>query len=639
MSEPIEWLEDGTPYSPRFSDRYHSEHGGLEQARGTFLAGCGLPQAWQNQPQWRVLETGFGLGLNFLVTWAAWRADPHRPQRLHFVSCEAWPVSAADLLRAAPIDSTLQSLAQQLAAQYWGLLPGVHRLSFDGGQVLLTLYIGDAQALLRQQQPTADSVYLDGFDPQHNPQMWDIHTLKAVARCCRRGTRLATWTVARGVRDGLVQCGFEVQKVPGVRPKRDNLQATYAPRWEPRAGQPVLPDATVAAPARCLVVGAGLAGAAVAASLAHRGWQVQVLDRADHPAAGASGLPAGVFAPNVSQDDNLISRLSRAGVRTTLNTLAQLPAETRGTDWSACGTLEHRVDGTTGLAWSDGPGLDWSRPATPAQLQANGLSADTVACWHEHAGWVRPPQLIAHLLNDPAIRWRGSAAVAELRRTTVDGQPLWQALDAEGRVLAEAELAVVCAGHHTGPLTHAHWPMNPLRGQLAWGLHAQAPAGAPWPPQPLNGNGNLVPRVPLQDGAGWVLGSTFERLKTALPPSPDDQAKGLATNQAKLHALLPPLGAAMDAAFTQAATAPDGPVRTWAAVRCGALDRRPIVGPVDSVRQPGLWLCTALGARGLTLSLLCGELIAARLHSEPLPLDAPLARALSSERWLGYEPQ
>ncbi|WP_313759633.1 FAD-dependent oxidoreductase, partial [Diaphorobacter nitroreducens] len=130
-----------------------------------------------------------------------------------------------------------------------------------------------------------------------------------------------------------------------------------------------------------------------------------------------------------------------------------------------------------------------------------------------------------------------------------------------------------------------------------------------------------------------------ERLKTALPPSPDDQAKGLATNQAKLHALLPPLGAAMDAAFTQAATAPDGPVRTWAAVRCGALDRRPIVGPVDSVRQPGLWLCTAMGARGLTLSLLCGELIAARLHSEPLPLDAPLARALSSERWLGYEPQ
>eukprot|EP01041_Mallomonas_annulata_P030768 gene30768-52971_t len=79
MSEPVDWLPDGTPYSPRFGDRYHSENGGLEQACRVFLQGCGLPAAWAGQPQWRVLETGFGFGLNFLVTWAAWRADPHRP--------------------------------------------------------------------------------------------------------------------------------------------------------------------------------------------------------------------------------------------------------------------------------------------------------------------------------------------------------------------------------------------------------------------------------------------------------------------------------------------------------------------------------------------------------------------------------
>jgi tRNA 5-methylaminomethyl-2-thiouridine biosynthesis bifunctional protein len=41
----------------------------------------------------------------------------------------------------------------------------VHRLSFDDGQVLLTLYIGDARTMLRKQQMTADSVYLDGFSP------------------------------------------------------------------------------------------------------------------------------------------------------------------------------------------------------------------------------------------------------------------------------------------------------------------------------------------------------------------------------------------------------------------------------------------------------------------------------------------
>ena len=111
MTERIEWLDDGTrdgsPYSPRFSDRYRSERGGLAQATEVFLNGCGLPAAWARQPQWTLLETGFGLGLNFLVTWAAWQADPQRPRLLHFVSIEAFPTSADDVLRALPVPGVI----------------------------------------------------------------------------------------------------------------------------------------------------------------------------------------------------------------------------------------------------------------------------------------------------------------------------------------------------------------------------------------------------------------------------------------------------------------------------------------------------------------------------------------------------
>ncbi|MEG0676028.1 MAG: MnmC family methyltransferase, partial [Comamonas sp.] len=160
--ESITWLADGTPYSPRFGDRYRSELGGLDQARQGFLGGCGLPEAWAQASQWRILEIGFGFGLNFLVTWAAWKADPQRTRLLHFVSVEAFPVSREDLLQSLPVDGQLRTLGLQLAEQWWGLLPGVHRLSFEEGQVLLTLYIGPAQTMLRKQQLTADSVYLDG---------------------------------------------------------------------------------------------------------------------------------------------------------------------------------------------------------------------------------------------------------------------------------------------------------------------------------------------------------------------------------------------------------------------------------------------------------------------------------------------
>ena len=67
-------------------------------------------------------------------------------------------------------------------------------------------------------------------------------------------------------------------------------------------------------------------------------------------------------------------------------------------------------------------------------------------------------------------------------------------------------------------------------------------------------------------------------------------------------------------------------------MRCTSPDRLPIAGPVAAAELPGLWTCTAMGARGLTLALLCGELLAARLQGEPLPIDARLAKALGTER-------
>ncbi|MFN3440253.1 MAG: FAD-dependent 5-carboxymethylaminomethyl-2-thiouridine(34) oxidoreductase MnmC [Acidovorax sp.] len=653
MHEPVDWLPDGTPYSTRFGDRYHSENGGLDQARRVFLHGCGLPAAWAEQPQWRILETGFGFGLNFLVTWAAWRADPERPTLLHFVSTEAWPVSAADLLRATTAHADLAPLAEELHLQWWGLLPGVHRLRFDEGRVLLTLYVGDTQTMLRAQPLTVDAIYLDGFSPQRNPDIWDLHTLKAVARCARRGTRLATWTFARSVRDALAQCGFEVTRAPGVPPKRDNLHAEYNPRWEPRTTrQP--PMAPALPPGECLVIGGGIAGAAAAASLARRGWQVRVLDQAAQPAAGASGLPAGVFAPHVSPDDSVLSRLSRSGVRTTLQQAAWVLKD--GVDWSPCGVLEHRTDGTPGLAadWMEGPGAHWSQPAPPDRLAEAGLPATTTACWHLQAGWVRPARLASALLAQPGIQWLGDCRVAQLRR--ID-QPLavpvqnapssrWQALDAQGNVIAETPVVIIAAGAASLGLLEQRWPLQPVRGQVSWGVHADA-AAKPSLPFPTNGNGNLVPAFPLDDGPtgrqAWVMGSTFERDVDTLPPSASDVLAAHAANWAKLQTLLPQVAPHFEPAFAAQESAknlpdagqiaPSAPaLQSWAAVRCTAPDRLPIVGPVDTAQLPGLWVCTAMGARGLTLSLLCGELLAARLQGEPLPLDAKLAKALGTER-------
>ncbi|HWI80398.1 FAD-dependent 5-carboxymethylaminomethyl-2-thiouridine(34) oxidoreductase MnmC [Ramlibacter sp.] len=608
MAEPVEWLPDGTPRSPRFQDIYRSSTGGLAQARHVFLHGCGLPHAWAGQPQWRILETGFGLGMNFLAAWRAWKDDPRRPRMLHFASVEAWPAGAADLLRSAAAHPELAPLAGALAAQWVGLVPGVHRLVFEDGRVLLTLLVADVQDALREPAFLADSVFLDGFDPERNPDMWRRHTLKAVARHCRVGTTLASWTVAGEVRRGLAECGFQVARSDGLPPKRQCLRATFEPAWELKR-----PAAATATPAgRCIVVGAGLAGAAAAASLARRGWDVTVVDEATAPAAGASALPAGLLAPHQSSDDGLLARLSRSGVRITLQQATSMLRA--GEDWQPGGVLEHRIAGAPRLPPHDaGAWRVWTRAADAAQKAAAGLDPGAAATWHELAAWITPAALVRAWLAQPGVAWCGQTAVRELQPHG-DG---WRLIGSDGEVLADAGLVVLAAAHRTAALLPGALPLQPVRGQVSWGFQG---ASVQLPPFPVNGNGHFIPGVPVGRGTAWLCGSTYDRADADVEPRMQDHA----ANLGKLRLLLPLVADRLAPAFA------NGTVGAWTGVRCASADRRPYVGEV----QPGLWVSTAMGSRGLTFAALCGELLAARLHGEPLPLEPRLAAALDTARSL-----
>jgi tRNA 5-methylaminomethyl-2-thiouridine biosynthesis bifunctional protein len=605
MAEAVEWLPDGTPRSARFQDIYRSTTGGLEQARHVFLRGCGLPAAWVGRPQWCILETGFGLGLNFLAAWRAWKDDPQHPRLLHFASIEAWPVGADDIVRSAAVHPELAPLADALAAQWIGLVPGVHRLAFDDGRVLLTLAVRDVGEALREPTFAADAVFLDGFDPERNPQMWTQDVFKGVARHCRRGTALATWTVAGAVRRGLAECGFRVEKAEGLAPKRHCLRAVLDPAWDFKRAAPVAVQSE-----RCIVVGGGLAGAAAAASLARRGWDVTVVDEATEPASGASALPAGLLAPHHSPDDTLLSRLTRSGVRITLQQANALLRS--GEDWRASGVLEHRP-GTTQRAPPDasGPARVWTRPADEARKSAAALEPDTAASWHELAAWITPSTLVRAWLAQPGIAWCGRTHVARLERAG----DCWRLLGTDDAVLGEAELVVLAAAHGTAGLLRGRLPLQPVRGQVSWGF---VPPELQLPSFPVNGNGHFLPGVPLGRGTAWLCGSTYGRgdADTA------ERAADHRSNFEKLSRLLPALARQLEPQFAS------GAVGAWTGVRCASADRRPYLGHV----APGLWVSTAMGSRGLTFAALCGELLAARLHGEPLPLERRLAEALDTAR-------
>ena len=608
----------GTPYAPEFADVYHPRAGALAQAQHVFLRGNGLPQRWQGRDRFVVLETGFGLGNNFLGTWAAWRDDPRRCDRLWFVSIDKHPPTLADLARAHE-GSAEAALAQALQDAWPPLTPNLHTLAFDGGRVTLLLALGDAAQWLPEIVARVDAFYLDGFAPERNPAMWDARLFKGLGRLAAPGATAATWSVARSVRDGLRRAGFIVERAPGFGDKREMTVARFEPRFMPRPPPGRVPPT---AGRDALVIGAGLAGAATAQALARVGFACRVLDAAPGPAQGASGNAAGLFHGTVHANDGPHARFIRAGALEAARTLRPL-VEAGRVPGQVQGLL--RIEAALSIdamrARRDALGLPpgWVQALdAPASAALAGWPLAGPAWFYPGGGWIDPAALVRHWLADPAIDLACGLPVEALRRHA--GR--WQALDAAGRVLAEADVVVLAAALDTARLAgDAAWPLEAARGQVT-----RVPPGVvPSPKVPIAGAGYAIP-LP---GGAVLCGATSR----AGDGQPDLLEADHLHNLERLAGLanLPPVAAPLDGRVGWRLTAQDRLplVGAMQAAPGGARHDQPRLMP----REPGLFVHAALGSRGLTWAALNAQSLAAAIAGVPSPLESSLLDAIDPARF------
>ena len=619
----LSWHDDGTPCSTDYGDVYHTRSGGPAQARNVFLAGNLLPERWRRRRRFIVLETGFGLGLNFLATWVAWREDPQRCTRLHFVSVEKHPLQVHELSQAHGKWPELAAAAADLRAAWPVLTPGFHRLQFDDGQVVLTLLLGDVLAQLRELECRADAIFLDGFAPSRNPEMWSAPVCHELARLSATDATLATWSVSADLRRNLAVAGFDCEKRPGNSTKRELL---HGRRQAAQASPLTQPE-----PARqALVIGAGLAGTSVAARLAARGWQVTLIDGASGAGLGASGNHAGVLRPLPSLDDNRLARLTRAGSLYGAHMLDQLLARGLPVRWDACGVLHLARDADHQRKQAD---IVAAHAYPPAYLrfvsrqEASALAGwpvDSGGWWFPRGGWVQPHSLCrANLATSPdLIRCLFSREVARIDH--IDG--LWQAHAAGGVLIAAAPVLILATGasRRRFPVTEA-LPVGSARGQVA-----HLPVAPPALPKVVVCRGGYV--SPPIDGV-VCAGATF----SMADPNPDWCVDDHAANLATLDAILPGYSAAHRHA------PPQGRV----GFRPTSPDRLPMVGAVplaapaaagasltDLPRYPGLSVVSGFGARGLVWAELVAETLASQLEGDPLPLERGLVDAIDPGRFV-----
>jgi tRNA 5-methylaminomethyl-2-thiouridine biosynthesis bifunctional protein len=644
----VEWTDKGAPRSIHFDDVYYSRDNGLEESAFVFLQGNQLPARWQNWSRKRfcIAETGFGTGLNFLLTWQAWQAAAEPRPDLHYLSIEKYPLSREDIARALSAWPELHSLSGQLLAHYPGLVPGQHRLLLEQGRVTLDLWwedVADALPDLASHLcPTVDTWYLDGFAPARNEAMWHREVLDAVAALSRPNASFSTFTAAGHVRRQLQQAGFTVDKVAGYGSKRECLRGRMGQPPPPRPAVTEtpwdLPDVFNSAPGSAIVVGAGLAGCTAAAALARRGVQVTLLEQGLLAAAG-SGNDQGILYTRMSREHSALADFSLQSFHHASTFYSDLFAAgtlTKGLDGALCGTFQQdqRVNAALAEILATVPELVQVLSADEAE-QLLGIAQPAAGYWFPRSGWLHPGAICRVMASRDGVHVHEQSGEIKLVQTR-DG---WRATDQAGQSW-EAPCVVIAAGTGSSRFSGLDWlPLQAIRGQTTQ--------------LPTDDMFSCLQAVLCHEGyiaparlGSHCIGATFDLDDSDTEPRPD----GHDSNLASLGSAVPAWREALQRQDTAALAGRVG-------FRCASPDYLPLAGPVpdrqaflqrfDGLRSnarktidshgkflPGLFLSTGHGSRGLSSTPLAAELLASQICGEPPPLSRGLIRALAPARFI-----
>jgi len=320
-----------------------------------------------------------------------------------------------------------------------------------------------------------------------------------------------------------------------------------------------------------------------------------------------------------------------------LHLLAELEKKGLNPDWHATGVIhlaaKDKVKRLHAALLEEGRNSDLARPMDAAAAsKACGVPTDLPALHYPEGGYLDPKAFCRNLAALVPFTIRTDCPVAALVR---DGDA-WQVHAADGATLGRAPIVVLANGYEALACSQAaDLPLTKARGQLAT---VPAALATPLPRTVICYDGYLVP----EHRGALVIGATYNPFDDSPELHPRDHA--LLFQKARLW--LPNLH------FSQTP-----PLAGRAAFRTRSPDHLPLAGPLpDAARfrevygelhlgrrqqtyppgpyHAGLYASLGHGGRGMVSAPLCGELLAAQICGDPLPLPPQLVAALNPARYL-----
>lgn len=204
-----------TLYVPELDEHYHSFHGALQEAQHVFIKNGLLNQ---EKKSIRILEVGFGTGLNALLTACEAVRSTYT---IDYIGVEAYPVKT-ELMRKMDYgslitDDNIALFLEQIIFAEWGQCNKIHS-KFK--LTKLEQRIEDTEC-----DKKFDLIYFDAFGPCAQAEMWDISILKKMHSFLNLNGELVTYCAKGQFKRDLKSAGFEVFNLPGPPGKREMVRA------------------------------------------------------------------------------------------------------------------------------------------------------------------------------------------------------------------------------------------------------------------------------------------------------------------------------------------------------------------------------------------------------------------------------
>ena len=208
---------DGSPtlHIPEWKEQYHSLHGAIQEAYHVFInSGLGC----FDEGPLRILEMGFGTGLNALITFLE---AGKRELEVSYTALEAFPVRPEEW---EALDYGAQFEAVEAAPAFrklhivdWGeFKPISERFRLRKLQMDFNDF-SDSGAY--------DLIYFDAFGARVQPELWTDVMFQTMYDALLPGGVLVTYSAKGSVRRAMSGAGFRVERLPGPPGKREMLRA------------------------------------------------------------------------------------------------------------------------------------------------------------------------------------------------------------------------------------------------------------------------------------------------------------------------------------------------------------------------------------------------------------------------------